>query len=137
MVKECGGCQQFLNKPDQIMYSPWMEPSGPWQRIHIDYAGPYLGEMFLVVVDEYSRWLEVKVMKGTTSGKTIEELRSIFATHGFPQVIVSDNAPNFASEEFKVFLKQNGIKHIFTPPYHPNSNGLAERAVQTFKKALK
>ena len=136
MVKECGGFQQVLNKPDQIMYSPWMEPSGPWQRIHIDYAGPYLGEMFLVVVDAYSRWLEVKVMKGTTSGKTIEELRSIFATHGFPQVIVSDNAPNFASEEFKVFLKQNGIKHIFTPPYHPNSNGLAERAVQTFKKAL-
>ena len=84
------------------MYSPWIELSGPWQRIHIDYAGPYLGEMFLVVVDAYSRWIEVKAMKGTTSVKTIEELRSIFATHGFPQVIVSDNASNFASEEFKV-----------------------------------
>ena len=54
MVKEYGGCQQVLNKPVQIMYSPWMEPSGPWQIIHIDYAGPYLGEMFLVVVDAYS-----------------------------------------------------------------------------------
>ena len=81
-----------------------------------------------MVVDAYSRWLEVKGMKGTTNGKTIEKLRIIFATHGFPQVIVSDNASNFASEEFKVFLKYNGIKYIFTPPYHPNSNGLAERA---------
>ena len=80
MVKECGGCQQVLNKPDQIMYA-WMEPSGPWQRIHIDIAGPYLGDMFLVVVDAHSRWLAVQVMKGTTSGKTIEELRSIFETH--------------------------------------------------------
>ena len=72
-----------------------MESSGPWEIIHIDYAGPYLGEMFLVDVDAYSRWLEVKVMKETTSGKIIEELRSIFATHGFPQVIVSNNDPNF------------------------------------------
>ena len=94
IVKECDGCQQVFNKPDQIMYSLW-------QIIHIDYAGPYLGEMFLVVVDAYSRWLEVKVMKGTTSGKTIEEFRSIYVTHGFLQVIVSDNVPNFASEEFK------------------------------------
>ena len=113
-----------------------MEPLGPWQRIHIDFAGPYLVEMFIVVVDEYSRWLETKVMKGTLSGRTIEDLRSIFATHGFPQVIVIDNSPNFASEEFKVYLKQNGINHIFTPPYHPNSNGLAERAAQTFKMEL-
>ena len=75
-------------------------------------------------------------MKGTSSGKIIEELRSIFATYGFPQVIVSDYAPNFASDEFKVFLKHNGIKHIFTPLYHLNSNDLAERVVQTFKKAL-
>ena len=135
MVKECGGCQQALNRPE-IMYSPWIEPSGPWKRLHIDYAGPYLGEMFLVVVDAYSRWLEVKIMKGTTSEKTIEELRNIFATHGFPQVIVSDNAPNFASEELKRFLTHNGIKHVFTPPYHANSNGLVERAVQTFKKGM-
>ena len=60
----------------------------------------------------------------------------MFATHGFPEVIVSDNTPNFASEEFRVFLKQNGIKHIFTPPYHSNSKVLTERAVQTFKKTL-
>lgn len=72
-----------------------------------------------------------------TSRTTIDTLRSIFATHGLPEVIASDNSTAFTRAEFQCFTKQNWIRHIKTAPYHPSSNGLAERAVQTFKSALK
>jgi len=64
-------------------------------------------------------------------------LRQIFALHGLPCKIVSDNGPTFTSHEFHQFTTENDIQHVFSAPYHPSSNGLAERAVQTFKQALK
>ena len=92
--------------------------------------------MFLIVVDAHSRWLEIERMDTTTSTKTIENLQSLFARYGVPSELVSDNGPQFKSEEFQMFLKRNGIKHL-TSPYHPASNGLAERCVQSFKLAMK
>ena len=61
----------------------------------------------------------------------------IFATHGLPLKIVTDNGPSFTSDEFKRFVKGNGIKHVTSAPYHPSTNGLAERAVQTVKRGLR
>ncbi len=76
-------------------------------------------------------------MTSTTSTATIQQLWSIFATFGLPEVLVSDNGPNFKSAEFELFLRRNGIRHKTSPPYHPATNGLAERAVQTVKNGLK
>ena len=78
-------------------------------------------------------------MTNPTSAVTIEHLRSIFATHGLPEMLVSDNGSVFTSVEFDNFTKQNGILHLKSTPYHPAaaSNGLAERAVQTFKAFVK
>ena len=92
--------------------------------------------MFLVLVDAYSKWLEVHVMKSTTSTATIEKLREIFATHGLPKTVVSDNGTNFSSNEFELFMSQNGINHIKVSPYHPASHGQAERAVRVFKEGI-
>ena len=107
-----------------------------WMRIHIDYAGPVHNKMLLVVCDAHSKWIEVEPVSSPTSSQTIEKLRRMFATHGLPEVIVSDNGPQFTSYEFGQFLKKNGIRHITSPPYHPSSNGQAERTVQTLKRAL-
>uniref|UniRef100_A0A1X7TCL9 Integrase catalytic domain-containing protein n=1 Tax=Amphimedon queenslandica TaxID=400682 RepID=A0A1X7TCL9_AMPQE len=93
--------------------------------------------MFLVVVDAYSKWLDVHMTISTTTLATLDLLRRSFATLGLPEVVVSDNAANFTSEEFRSFMKRNGIKHVRTPPYHPASNGIAERAVQTLKDSIK
>ena len=68
---------------------------------------------------------------------TIKKLRSIFAIHGLPHKLVTDNGPAFISSEFKTFMDYNGIVHIRSAPYHPSTNGLAERAVQTLKDGLR
>ena len=93
--------------------------------------------MFLLITDSYSKWLEVHCTNTSTSAVTIELLRKSFSYLGLPEVIGSDNAGTFTSAEFAEFLEQNGVRHIHSPPYHPASNGLAERAVQTFKEGLK
>ncbi|KAK3732928.1 hypothetical protein RRG08_002539 [Elysia crispata] len=76
-------------------------------------------------------------MKTTTAEKTTDVLRQIFAIHGLPTTLVSDNGPPFTSSEFENFLTTNGIKHITSQPYQPSTNGSAERLVQTFKQMLK
>ena len=133
----CDACQRSRNLPAVAPIQPWEWPERPWSRLHVDYAGPLLGHMFLVAVDAHSKWMEVKMVKNATSSTTITALRSIFATHGIPELLVSDNGSVFTSAEFKIFTRNNGIRHTTSAPYHPATNGLAERAVQTFKSFLK
>ena len=136
-VKSCETYQINRKSPPVLLMHPWAWPNKPWSRVHIDYAGPFLGKMFLLVIDAHSKWLEIHMTTTSTSTATITLMRKSFASLGLPQVIVSDNATNFTSDEFEQFLKKNGVRHIRTPPYHPASNGLVERAVQTFKEGVK
>ena len=136
-VQDCEACQQVRHLPEKAPLHPWEWPEKPWSRLHVDFAGPFLGHMFLVVVDAHSKWTEVKMMTKITAEKTISCMRDLFATHGLPDTIVSDNGPTFTSSDFKAFMQALGIRHILVSPYHPASNGLAERAVQTFKEAMK
>ena len=115
---------------------PWSFPSRPWERVHIDYAGPFEGRMLLVIVDAYSKWIDVHITNSTSAAVTIDRLRQTFSTHGLPAVIVSDNATSFTGEEFETFAARNGIKHMLSPPRHPASNGQAEAAVKVVKAAL-
>ena len=72
-------------------------------------------------------------MTSTTAVKAVDILRSVFSRYGIPDQIVTDNSPQFTAEEFTQFCIGNGIKHTLTAPYHPSTNGEAERFVQTFK----
>ena len=137
VVKKCSVCQESRPEAPKAPLHPWEWPKRPWHRLHVDYAGPVMGHMLLVIVDSHTKWIEVHAVNNATSGSTVQKLRKSFATHGLPAVVVSDNGTPFTGEEFEIFLKQNGIKHSFSPPYHPASNGLAERAVQTVKRGIK
>ena len=137
VVKACYECQQFRHAPPVTPLHSWEWPQHPWARIHIDYAGPVEGKMLLVVVDAHSKWLDVAVVTSATSSITIEKLRGMFATHGIPDVVVSDNGTVFTSDEFGTFMRHNGIRHVKSAPYHPSTNGLAERAMQILKESLK
>ena len=136
-VQSCYQCQENQKTPSKSPLQPWKWPEQPWSRLHIDHAGPFMGKTFLFVVDAHSKWLEIVIVPSTSSQITIQQLRAIFATHGLPETIVSDNATSFTSTEFKEFMSRNGIRHITSAPYHPSTNGLAERAVQTFKEGMK
>ncbi|KAL5473474.1 hypothetical protein EMCRGX_G027963 [Ephydatia muelleri] len=116
---------------------PWEYPRNPWQRLHVDFAGPFCARMWLIVVDARTKWPEVIPMETITTTKTVQALRTIFAHWGLPEQIVSDNGPQFTSEEFKQFCGLNGIRHVLVVPYHPRSNGEAERFVKTFKQAFR
>ena len=136
-VKDCATCQIQKKAPSSAPLHPWEWPGQPWHRIHIDYAGPIGGKWILVIVDAHSKFIDAHVVTTATSATTINKLRQTFATHGLPHSMVSDNAALFTSQEFRQFCSRNGIKHITSSPYHPASNGLAERAVQTVKQGIK
>ncbi|XP_061878364.1 uncharacterized protein K02A2.6-like [Entelurus aequoreus] len=136
-ARTCSTCQRNQKNPALSPLHTWPWPGSPWQRIHVDFAGPFEGHMFLVVVDAYSKWPEVQVMKTTTTEKTVQALRSMFARNGVPETLVSDNGPQFTAAEFGAFLRANGVKHKRSAPFHPATNGQAERFVQTLKRSLK
>ena len=83
------------------------------------------------------KWIEAICMPSATSDVVIQELRTPFAQFGLPETIVTNNGLCLVSEEFEIFLKENKIMHIMSTPYHPSTNGLAERTVQVLKQGLK
>ena len=120
--------------PASAQLNPWVWPNAPWRCIHIDFSGSLFGEMFLIIIDAHSKWPEVIVMLSTTSQTMIETLLILFSHYGLPEQGVSENGPQFTSEEFSKFMQDNGIKHILCAPYHPTSNGLAERLCKLLKE---
>ena len=137
MANGCDICLQFRSNVKCATMHPWEWPDKPWSRVHADFAGPFLGHMFLIIIDAHSKWLDIYVMNSISSEATIERLRTCFSTYGLPDMLVTDNGSTFTSEEFRMFMQSNGVVHKTSPPYHPGSNGLAERAVQTFKTCMK
>ncbi|PIO59734.1 integrase core domain protein, partial [Teladorsagia circumcincta] len=119
--------------PVKIPSHPWEEPEKVWQRLHMDFCETSGGVKWLLVVDARSKWLEAVKMAATTAEKTILKLKEIFSRNGLPEQLVSYNGPPFTSAEFREYCMKRGIQQIFTPPYHPNSNGEAERLCKLLK----
>lgn len=135
-AKRCDACQIYGKEESKVPVCSWPQPSTPWERIHVDYAGPLEGKMHLIIVDAYSKWMEVESLQYATSTTTIKVLQRLFSQFGNPKVLVSDNGTQFTSQEFEQFLKQRGVTHLTSAPYFPATNGAAERCVQTFKRAM-
>ena len=136
LARICTKCQLAAKSPRKSTLSSWPVPDSTWSRLHIDFAGPTCGQSFLVVVDAYSKWPEIFPMSRITSEETISKLQKIFSRFGLLETLVSDNGTTFSSVKFSTFCQQNGINHIRTPPFHPQSNSQVERLVDTFKRAL-
>ncbi|XP_039762474.1 uncharacterized protein K02A2.6-like [Pararge aegeria] len=136
MCSACRTCGEVADLPPKAPVVPWSWPSNPFDRVHIDFFS-FRNITYLILVDAYSKWIEVSPMSTTTASNTILKLKEIFSRFGICRVLVSDNGPPFSSEEFKLFLKNNGIKHVTSAPYHPASNGEVENAVRTVKRSLK
>lgn len=135
-AKSCETCQLNQHTPSKVKLNMWKETTFFFERIHLDFFH-FASINHLIIVDTYSRWIDIKIMKTTNGHKLIEELRSVFVYFGLPKTLVADNGPPFNSALFANFCKNNGICYLNSPPYHPQSNGWAERGVRTTKEILK
>jgi hypothetical protein len=135
--RACDICQRVGASLPETPVLSWEYPEKPWSRLHIDFAGPFQGHQFFVVVDAHSKWMEIRRVSTTSAAQAIAVLRMLFATHGLCDTIVSDNGSAFTGTEFEQFCVKNGVKHVTSAPFHPRTNGEAERAVRSFKDAMR
>lgn len=107
--------------------------SRPWAKVGADLCD-HEGRTLLVVSDYYSNFIEVENLNKATSNTVSKALKTMFARYGVPDILVSDNGPQFASEEFATFARKWGFEHVTSSPHYPQSNGKAENAVKTVKR---
>ncbi|CAB3986536.1 Uncharacterized protein K02A2.6 [Paramuricea clavata] len=139
-VKECIPCQAAVHQSPKCQPPLNMTklPPHPWHTFNADFCGPFQnGEKLLVVIDAYSRYPEVEVMQSTTTTVVISKLQRIFARHGYPEELITDNGPPFNAVEFTEYLSARGVHHRRITPYWPQANCEAERFMKTVTKAIR
>lgn len=111
-------------------------PEGPWLEVGADIF--YFKQIpYILLVDYYSKFVELKELRIQTTDYLIKALKSNFARYGIPRVLYTDNGPQFNNFKFKTFAQLWNFSHVTSSPYYPRSNGMAERYIQTFKIMLK
>ena len=135
-IKSCDFCQENRRKQHSEPLKPTPLPSRPWEKIGLDLFELH-GKTYLLAVDYYSRWLEIEELKHLTTNAVLSKLKIMFSRWGIPEEIRSDGGPQFVSSEFTKFCHQHEIFHSKSSPYNSQSNGAAERGVQTAKRLMK
>ena len=138
MIDKCIACQANGpdSRPEPLQMSPL--PPDPWHTVHMDFCGPFpTGEYVFVVIDAYSRFPEVEIVRSTSASSIMPKLDRIFSTHGIPQVIRSDNGPPFTSKEINEYMRENGIDHRRITPLWPQANSEAESFMKPLTKAIR
>ena len=114
---------------------PSSTPLYPWQKIAMDYF-EFKGVNYLAVVDYYSRFPEIVEVRSMTVKELIARCKALFARYGIPEIVVSDLGSQFTSEEWNLFASEYGFQKTLSSPLFHQSNGEAERMVQTLKRIL-
>jgi transposase InsO family protein len=127
-------CEHQQQHPEPLIPSPL--PSRPWEKIGTDLF-EWKKVDYLLVVDYYSRYIEIAKLTSTSANSVITHLKSIFSRHGLPETVMSDNGPQYSAAAFEEFSKEYGFVHETSSPKYPQANGTAERAVKTVKQLLK
>ncbi|UYV66897.1 hypothetical protein LAZ67_4003261 [Cordylochernes scorpioides] len=135
-VRKCSVCiQEAVSKHEPLI--PTNFPTRPWQKIGMDLF-KFENKWYLVVIDYYSRFPEMIQLDRITANVVVRSCKSIFAQHGIPETVVSDNGTQFgAACEFANFARQYGFTHVTSSPRFPQSNGMAEAGVKIAKLILK
>ncbi len=142
-VQSCTACR-LSDKSGQTFSMPLQPvqfPDAAWKKLSIDIMGPIENappefRYMVVLTDYYSKWIEISGASRVTTTVVVKIMNKIFTTWGYPEEIVTDNGPQFTSYEFDTYLKQNGIRHQKISVYHPQSNGLVERANRSIKGSI-
>lgn len=136
LIGNCEICLTYRNNNSKESLIPHEFKFLPWNKVAIDFFH-FDGRTYLIVVDYFSKYPEVVQCNNTAAASVIMNLKSIFARHGIPNVLVSDNGPPMNSHEFKRFMKDWQIEHVTSSPYLSRSNGLVERSIATIKNIFK
>ena len=135
LIQGCPVCQEKQNANAKEPLLPRKIPERPWQVVASDLFS--LEKVnYVIVVDYYSRFFEIERLKDTLSSTVVKKAKAICSRHGIPEELVSDNGLQFISQEYKQFTSEWDIVHTTSSPEYPQSNGLAEKAVQTAKNIL-
>jgi RNase H-like domain found in reverse transcriptase/Reverse transcriptase (RNA-dependent DNA polymerase)/Integrase zinc binding domain/Integrase core domain len=135
----CRQCQLCAINQKRIKDCPnsyWPPTNRPMERVHADLFH-LEGKTFLLIVDSFSKWIDVSLLSKSDAKTVNRRFLDFFSNFGICKLLVTDNGPPFSSKEFADFMSSKGVKIKHSPEYHPESNGLAERAVQTVKQSLK
>ena len=135
MVTKCNVCIPHRDNRAEPMISTPL-PDRPWQLLGADLFH-FQGKNYLLVVDYFSRYVEMALLTSTNSASVKSHMCSFFARHGVPEELISDGGPPFNSKEFRLFCEEYNFHHTFSSPRYAQGNGEAERAVQTVKNLLK
>ena len=111
--------------------------TGHGQKLEQTYLHSTIKLMLIVSVDYCSNYIEMDRLRDSSSRTTIKALKTHFLRHGIPNILVSDNGPQYTSEEFRTFAREWEFKHMTSSPHYPKGNGKAESAVKTCKMLLK
>ena len=135
-VRNCTVCAQNQRANVKEPLIPGIIPDRPWSHVSADIM-ELNNRHYLVIVDRYTKWVELNLLENMTSKNVIKHLKSQFSRFGIPDEFYSDNQSTFVSSEFRGFAKEYGFDCVTSSPTFAQSNGLAERAVQTMKDLLK
>jgi transposase InsO family protein len=135
-VRDCPICNRLRPRLAHERHK-WPSAEYSFQKVHMDWAFVQRAGNVLIIVDAYSGWIEAFPCKDRSTASVISSLRTVFTRFGTPELLVSDNAPEFMSDQLRFWLQANGIRKMESPTYYPQANGAAERAVQTVKRALR
>jgi hypothetical protein len=137
-VESCVPCQE--NRPSLPAEPADSDPPPRYafQEIAVDIAeSPRKSGYWMVIVDRYSGWIEPIYSKRAFDAElTVKSLRPVFACFGYPKKIRTDGGTNFVAARTEEFFRSTGVNHAVSAPHYPQGNGLAERAVRTFKDLL-
>uniref|UniRef100_A0A3B3Q848 Integrase catalytic domain-containing protein n=1 Tax=Paramormyrops kingsleyae TaxID=1676925 RepID=A0A3B3Q848_9TELE len=131
----CSVCNSTKPHQQKEPLTLYPVPDLPWSIVATDML-EWRGQNYLVLVDSYSGWYEIDLLRDTTSPAVIRKLKRHFSVHGTPHTLISDNARQYTSQQFKDFAKQWDFIHVTSSPEFPQSNGLAERAVRSAKQLM-
>lgn len=133
-VKKCESCEKYAPRNRKHEYLSREIPKLPYERVSADILD-FGGKSYLVVNDAYSKWIDIAQLKGKSAEDVMDACKSIFSTHGDPQILLVDNVP-FGSREFRNFAKDR-FELQFSSPRYPQSNGFAEKGVHIAKQLLR
>ena len=135
IIDNCLECREQRPSQRKEPLQPTEMPARPWERVSADLC-ELKGKYYLIAIDQYSRWIEIKALTSITTSAVVQRFKDIIASHGIMDSVMTDNGPQFASQEFKDFADKYGFRHVTSSPHHHQANGEAEIAVKIAKKIL-